>query len=359
MKEFLKANWRRFVAAFLIISVFGTSSSLECFAIEASSEQQTEETVQEEMTEEASSDAVCRANVIESENTENSTTYDTGEGTWITEIYAQDIRFMNEEGVLVDYDASLVEIENPISSLGNLLENYEYENKAGDKKQYFPEVLSQETPVLMEHGEKQIRFAPIEMAAEAVSETENGIEADVTEQKGQIGLETVQDIYTEESLQAVKVFYPSVKEGMSYQYTSLDIGVREEVIFSAIPEDTSYSFLLEIPGMTIRENMLDEGLTIYKDDEIVAMVQAPYLNDATGEAYSEAVTSTLEVVDETAGIYCVTVSAEEEYLNSETLNYPVTVASDFTWQDEENIEDQYVLSNYPNYNYYDTGITSC
>ena len=110
--------------------------------------------------------------------------------------------------------------------------------------------------------------------------------------------------------------------------------------------------------MTIRENMLDEGLTIYKDDEIVAMVQAPYMNDASGEAYSEAVTSTLEVVDETAGIYCVTVSAEEEYFNSETLNYPVTVASDFTWQDNSKIADQYVLSDYPGFNYYDAGITS-
>lgn len=306
MKEYMKTNWRRFVAMFLIITVFGTSSSLECFAIEPVPESYTEETVQKGTVEETSADAVCRANVIESENTKNSTTYDTGEGTWITEIYAQDIRFTDGEGILVDYDPSLVEIESPISSLGNSLEAYGYENKAGNRKQYFPEELSQETPVLMEYEENEIRLVPMELPVEAVAAAEDVVEETeetAPQQNAQIHLETVQDIYTEESLQAVKVVYPSMNEGISYEYTSLDIGVKEEIVLSEIPEQNSFSFLVEIPGMAIKENVLDEGLTIYQEDDIVAMVQAPYMNDASEEVYSEAVTSSLETVDETAGVY--------------------------------------------------------
>lgn len=50
---------------------------------------------------------VCKENVIESKNTEDSTTYDAGDGVLVTEYYGQDVRFRNEDGELVDYDPTL------------------------------------------------------------------------------------------------------------------------------------------------------------------------------------------------------------------------------------------------------------
>ena len=41
---------------------------------------------------------VCKENVIESKNTEDSTTYDAGAGVLVTEYYGQDVRFRNEDG---------------------------------------------------------------------------------------------------------------------------------------------------------------------------------------------------------------------------------------------------------------------
>ena len=95
--------------------------------------------------------------MIESKNTEDSTTYDAGDGVLVTEYYGQDVRFRNEDGELVDYDPTLKKLESRDD-----LNGYAYENTAGDQKQYFPENLTEETPILLENEDKQIRLVPVE-----------------------------------------------------------------------------------------------------------------------------------------------------------------------------------------------------
>lgn len=55
--------------------------------------------------------AIPKEDVIAEENTEFSTTYDAGNGVLVTEFYGQKVCFWDEAGELVDYDASLVEVE--------------------------------------------------------------------------------------------------------------------------------------------------------------------------------------------------------------------------------------------------------
>ena len=50
---------------------------------------------------------VDRSDVIESENTEDSTTYSLGGGKKMTVVYGQDVRYEDENGDLVDIDPSL------------------------------------------------------------------------------------------------------------------------------------------------------------------------------------------------------------------------------------------------------------
>lgn len=126
-----------------------TSTSLGSLAAETDGNSPPVKTEKEEV--------VCKENVIESKNTEDSTTYDTGAGVLVTEYYGQDVRFRNEDSELVDYDPTLKKLESRDD-----LNGYAYENTAGDQKQYFPENLTEETPILLENEDKQIRLVPVE-----------------------------------------------------------------------------------------------------------------------------------------------------------------------------------------------------
>ena len=99
--------------------------------------------------------------VVEEENTKDSTTFQMKDGKKQTIFYGQDVRFEDKNGDLQEYDPSLVRVTESKSEQGEDLKDYQYENKEGDKKHYLPKDLSEETPVLMENGKYQISFAPI------------------------------------------------------------------------------------------------------------------------------------------------------------------------------------------------------
>ena len=99
--------------------------------------------------------------VVKSENTKNSTTFQFLNGKKQTIFYGQDVRFETEDGTLKDYDPTLVKVEDQESENGNDLKDYAYENESGDKKHYLPKKLDEQTPVLMENGKYEISFAPI------------------------------------------------------------------------------------------------------------------------------------------------------------------------------------------------------
>lgn len=83
---------------------------------------------------------------IQEERSESLTVYDLGDGRKKAVIYGSEVRFTNEDGELTEYDASLVPVESKVSLNGESLEGYAYENKVGDRKQYLPEHLSEQTP---------------------------------------------------------------------------------------------------------------------------------------------------------------------------------------------------------------------
>ena len=122
MKQRLEKSWKRIVATTLIMAMILTSTSLGSLAAETEGNSPPVKTEKEEV--------VCKENVIESKNTEDSTTYDAGVGVLVTEYYGQDVRFRNEDGELVDYDPTLKKLESRDD-----LNGYAYENTAGYQKQ--------------------------------------------------------------------------------------------------------------------------------------------------------------------------------------------------------------------------------
>ena len=122
------------------------------------------------------------------ERTEDTTTFQLQDGTKELVLYSDAVRFENEKGELVDYDATLTEVTDQKSEQDNRLKGYAYENTEGDKKNYIPEELDTETPLLLEYEGKSIGIAP------AVEEEENAFGmADAFEAADEI-VETVSDL---------------------------------------------------------------------------------------------------------------------------------------------------------------------
>ncbi len=348
-----RVSKNQIISWILILALFFTSVSIESLTVQATeiteSEQTSETTTDDadETDEEDQADEipVTEEDAILDENTPTSTTFDVGDGKKMTVFYQEPVRFENEEGELVDYDPSLTEVDEKETDNNVSLDGYVYENAEGDKKQYFPEILSEDTPILMENQEYSIKMNP----------TEETKKVTVEEDEYTNGYEETKDV-------PLKAVYESEETDASYSYTSSESGIKEEIILPEVPESNVFTYELRLNGMTARKNATDEGITLYDEekDEIVGNIAAPNMNDASMEAYSEALTCEL-VEDETEeGLYHISITADWDYLNDDERQYPVIIDPTATWVTDTNFRDVYVLNgtNYKDMNFYDSGVVA-
>ncbi len=141
-------------------------------------------------------------------------------------------------------------------------------------------------------------------------------------EQAEVKEDSVTDVYEEITEEPVKAVYDHESGKVSYQYISQEHGIKEQIVLSEKPENNAFSFLLEMPGMTIKKNPVGEGLTVYKDDTIAAYIQEPNMDDASGNAYSEDASYDVKTVDEEAGKYLLTLNVSEKYLNAKGPSVP-------------------------------------
>lgn len=86
-----------------------------------------------------------------------------------TVYYSDNIRF-EEDGKLKKYNSELVAAESQDKKIISLAKNisvknskkYKYVNKSGDTKQYLPETIGEESPVLLTQDDYRISFVPLD-----------------------------------------------------------------------------------------------------------------------------------------------------------------------------------------------------
>ncbi|MDD7718567.1 MAG: DNRLRE domain-containing protein [Eubacteriaceae bacterium] len=283
---------------------------------------------------------------VPEESTETMTVFDLGDGKKAAVFHGSDVRYENEDGELTDYDPELVEISEEESLNGEKLEGYLYENRTGDIKQYIPRVLDEETPLLMEKEGYSIKMTPLDEARPADS-------AEVVKDE----LLTPYEEIKEENITAV---YGADNDSHSYEYTSLTNGIKESVILKEKPENNVFSFRLETDGLV---PVLDETANVInltdrsdeQDEKIVAHIDRPFMNDASGNAYSEELTYSVNELED--GSYRVDLTVSRDYLDDEDRLYPVTIDPTTTWKGNSEIYDAYVISgNYADINFYKSDI---
>lgn len=227
-----------------------------------------------------SPEEVTEANVIE--KTEDTTTYDLGAGEKMTVFHGGEVRYENEKGELTDYDPSLVKIKEAEKTMqGEPLTGYAYQNKEGDSKQYIPETLSEDTPILMEKDDYRITMSPLAETLEAFKTKSSN--PDIEKEKMLTAYEG------EEELSVNAVYEGTAGKG-DIKYTSTEKGVKEIITLNEIPESNAFKYVMTLSeGLILRKNPVDEGITVYDErkDEIVAGIEAPWMNDAGGDSYSK------------------------------------------------------------------------
>ena len=336
--------------------------------------------------------------VIKSEKTKNSTTFALANGKKQTVFYGQDVRFETKNGKLKDYDPSLVKIQKKKSENGNDLKDYAYENEEGDKKHYLPKNLTEETPVLMENGQYQISFAPIygqktkkeeekqgeqgtDTVQQAITQAEQAVQdvADHTDISDEVTDDTQDALDSVDNLQRtklenaevedaeenkiekpVKVSYESQQKECTFSYESLNTGIKESIVLTKAPEGNVLKFRFKASGLVPKKNVLDEGISFLdeKTDEIVAALEAPNMNDATGKAYSEKISYDIDPDNEEEDSYILTLHLDEEYFKDKDRKYPVTIDPTVSWTGSTDFWDVYVINgSYKNTNFYDNGVT--
>ena len=105
---------------------------------------------------------------------------------------------------------------------------------------------------------------------------------------------------------------------------------------------------------------MDGGISFLDEetDEIVASLEAPNINDATGKAYSEELYYDIEP-DGEEDSYLLTLHLDEDYFQEKDREYPVTIDPTVSWTGSTNFWDVYVINgSYKNTNFYDSGITA-
>ena len=303
---------------------------------------------------------------LKSFRTSNSTTYLLSNGSRKLEIYGEDIRY-KENGKYVDYDPSLKKISKSetkelagqkVIADKDAEGNYAYVNTAGDAKHYFPENLDEDSAVVMVKKSHAISFAPVrkeESAQETLEKTENkepakevfndvkDVEADkksdhITDEEKQSSSEKIN-----KSVTPLKIEKKSVKEDnltysdgktISYQYTSLKNGVKEEIILSEKPETNIFEFKLNLPGMKMEtfEDSKEIRIVDKKTKKLVACINEPNLQDANGRLTYDEVH--YEIEEGKDGEYILKIVVDKDYLNSENTKYPVTIDPTVWWVDD-------------------------
>lgn len=141
--------------------------------------------------------------------------------------------------------------------------------------------------------------------------------------------------------------YENVKTDTDIEYVLIGNDIKENIILNSVSDTYTYVFNLSLNGLTPILN--DDGsisLINNKENTMQYLIPAPYMYDSAG-ATSSNVTYTLIKTDSQS--YTLTVSADDEWINSEDRVFPVTI--DPTIQYDGVVFDTYISSNYKDTNY--------
>ena len=143
------------------------------------------------------------------------------------------------------------------------------------------------------------------------------------------------------------IAYRNLLKGMTLEYVLSGNDVKENIVIKRKADDYTYAFIYELENLFAELNE-DGSIDLFDENsgDFVCEIPAPYMYDDDG-AVSYDVSYALEDLGD--GIYKLTVSADEEWINSSERAFPVVIDPTMTF--DIDYKDTYINSSSPNTNY--------
>lgn len=138
------------------------------------------------------------------------------------------------------------------------------------------------------------------------------------------------------------IVYSDILDGIDIEYVLASNSIKENIIVKQKSDSYTYTFTLELNGLTAK---LDNGcivLSDVKNDEVIYRIPAPYMYDAIGDI-SYNVDYTLEQTGN--GKYEFTLTADQIWVNSAERVFPIVIDPSITVENQ--YCDTYVSSESP------------
>lgn len=271
---------------------------------------------------------------LKDERTKNSTSYSLGNGLKKVVYYSDDVRYETKDGKLVDYDSSLKEVKTKRGIFGG--NKYKYENSNGDNKNYLPTDI-EKTPVKLGNKNYSVELSPI---FDKSKENEFNNVKDMASAKAIV--EQYDDIYDKSKKAVVGAEYVSTDKKMAIEYISSDKGIKENIILNIKPQSNVWKFNIDLGKLTPELDKNTGIIYLYDGKNKVGQIDKPFMNDATGEAYSEDIT--YEIKNKRGSVYELTMTVDKEYLESADRKYPITIDPTLSWSGQGQIDDVQISS---------------
>lgn len=247
------------------------------------------------------------------------------------------------------------QVTDSVEVKGTEKEKYSYVNKEGDSKQFLPSRLSEKTPIVMAKENCIVSFSPADVEDE---DSEENIVSSETE-KVKLDSKSVTSVY-DGSREEKKVIagYEGENKATELSYESLEHGLKETIILKNKPKSNVVSFNMTLQGCYAKVDETGGGITLYsEDDDIVGGMEAPFMDDATENNYSEEIHYELIEINEKEGDvhrYILKLVIDEKYLENAT--YPVAIDPTVTWNGTTDLPETYVLNSAKGTNYFSSGV---
>lgn len=360
----LKKVVKRFMVLVLVITLATCNTGTGFSLVKAEEKLETKEKT--ELGSNVNNEGYCKPEVVEeivSDRTTDSTTFLLSNGMKQTTYYSDDIYFENEKGQLSEYDNEFVKLDksdkkqvtDSVEVKGTEKEKYSYVNKEGDSKQFLPSRLSEKTPIVMAKENCIVSFSPADVEDE---DSEENIVSSETE-KVKLDSKSVTSVY-DGSREEKKVIagYEGENKATELSYESLEHGLKETIILKNKPKSNVVSFNMTLQGCYAKVDETGGGITLYsEDDDIVGGMEAPFMDDATENNYSEEIHYELTEINEKEGDvhrYILKLVIDEKYLENAT--YPVAIDPTVTWNGTTDLPETYVLNSAKGTNYFSSGV---
>ena len=233
------------------------------------------------------------------------------DGTYIAAQYKTAVHYLDDNGMWQDIDNSLSEIDGDIST-------------SNSRVKFSKKITGNEHIFTLKNGSYKITFS-LEDAAKGTPITVSND-----------GKTTVKAATKFEELSTLSkitssVRYNEILPGVDLEYVLLGSEIKENIIVNEKQDEYVFKFGLSLNGLIA--SLEDDGsVSIWnEDDEKIFTLPAPYMYDGAME-FSESVSYSLSTTGN--GKYVLTVTADENWINSEDRVFPVTI--DPTLDDYEN-----------------------